>query len=93
MQPSRICLLNEIPRDQWQIAFDAAMAETDFDGLFDRLYRAIQPQWYTGPDSARDMAKRLLESAMQNIFGDDRFPFGSPNIHTVASGCLKLELR
>lgn len=89
MQEPVICKLSDISREQWQIAFDKAMAATDFDGLFHRLYLATEPNWYTGPESARKLAERLFESAMKNIA--EGFVFNRPNIHNIGTGCLKLE--
>ena len=94
MQEPIICKLFDISREQWQRAFDKAMEATDFDGLFHRLYMATETKWYTGPDSAREVAKRLFESAMRDISGSDRISFlTSQNIYPIASGCLELELR
>lgn len=94
MQENLTYKLADVSPEQWQIAFDKAMEGTDFDGMFHRLYLATETKWYTGPDSARELAKRLFESAMRDISGSDRISFLTrQNIYPIASGCLKLELR
>lgn len=91
MQENTVCKLADIPREQWQIAFSRALDATDFDGLFHKLYLATNPSWYTGPESARELARQLFDSAMKNI--TEGFPFTHPNSHTIGTGCLQLEFR
>jgi len=84
-------VLSDVSADQWRVAFDDAMANTDFDGLFHRLYQAVNTSWYTGPKSARELADQLFAHLMNHIFNRTKKLMECTT--DAASGCLRIELR
>lgn len=90
---TQTCILSDITPEQWRDALDCAIARTDFDGLFHRLYQVMDLHWYKGPDSARELSIRLFESLMIQIFQHPEGIAIRDNMTWTESGCIHLELR
>ena len=86
-------ILSDITREQWRAAVDSAMAATDFDGMFHRLYQVMGLHWYKGPESARELIVQLFDHLMIAIFDHPPGIAIRDHVTWVESGCLRLELR
>lgn len=88
----RDCILSDITPAQWRDALNLAMANTDYDGLFHKLYQVMDVNWYTGPESARELTVKLFDGLMNIIFGQLDGLSIRDNMTWTASGCIRLEL-
>lgn len=80
-------MLNALDKNLYREAFESAMQNTPFDGMFHRLMSAMEVNWYYKPDDLRDRARNLFEYLMGESFDNCKGESSA-----VSSSCIKIEI-
>ena len=73
--------------------------DSRFDKSIHAQYMGMDrtPSWYKGPADSREMARSLVDSAIDRVWSvnhvdEHLFPVAGASKWTVASGCLRVEI-
>jgi hypothetical protein len=87
MQTPVAVKLKDVPKDILIQAFSKAMENTPFDDVLHRLMVAMQLNWYSKPQDAREVARRLFNSIVDYYIRGNK-----KDRCKITSGCIAVEV-
>ncbi len=87
------------PEDVKKMFYEQIERDSRFDKGIHAQYMAMHrtPAWYKGPADSREMARSLVDSAIDRVWpvnhvDEHMLPVAGASKWTISSGCLKVEM-
>lgn len=82
-----------------KVFYEQIEQDSRFDKGIHHQYMGLKwiPSWYNGPADSRELARSLVNSAIERVWSVDLsdehlFPITGASKWTIASGCLQVEI-